>query len=97
MFATSIDTGTGLVMKFDSIKFAVVLLFISTAVSRADERPQTIVAFGDSTTASRGPLNIYTDVLRTELSVGGETVRVAIPESVETTPIRHDGGFSQMY
>jgi lysophospholipase L1-like esterase len=36
----------------------------------------TIVAFGDSTTASRGELKVYADILRQELPDRGQSVRV---------------------
>ena len=42
----------------------------------ADDGPQTIVAFGDSTTAERGPLKIYVDLLQKELPIAGNSVRI---------------------
>jgi lysophospholipase L1-like esterase len=60
-----------------------ILLFVlfaachpSAELLHADDATHTIVAFGDSTTAKRGPLPIYSDILRTELPIHGLAVRV---------------------
>jgi lysophospholipase L1-like esterase len=63
--------------------FAVALgMVVSTAQGRAGEspasqqRPLTIVAFGDSITAPRGKLRVYPTLLEEELTARGRKVRV---------------------
>ncbi len=46
-------------------------LLTSCLLHAADNSPVTIVAFGDSTTAPRGPLRVYADILRDELPKHG--------------------------
>lgn len=62
---------------------AVALILLSTPQVSLAEKPRigssklTVVAFGDSTTAPRGPLIVYADILRKELaSVGLKSTRV---------------------
>lgn len=51
------------------------LWFLPTPKTEAADEI-TIVTFGDSTTASRGELNVYSDILRAELPERGMPVRV---------------------
>lgn len=51
-------------------------LLAPSLLHAADTPPATIVAFGDSTTAPRGPLRVYADILRDELPGQGVNARV---------------------
>lgn len=46
------------------------------AVTAANGNPYTIVAFGDSTTAPRGNLVVYSTLLQSELFAQGQPIRV---------------------
>lgn len=52
------------------------LLFLVAVFANGFAKAQTIVAFGDSTTAPRGKLEIYTGLLQKELTLGGKEVGV---------------------
>ena len=53
-----------------------VVLLASFGPSQADQQTRTLVAFGDSTTATRGELTVYAKLLQEELPQQGMPVRV---------------------
>lgn len=53
-----------------------VILFLTNDLPAADPKPATIVTFGDSTTAPRGPLVVYSTILAKELPQQGIPVNV---------------------
>jgi len=53
-----------------------ITLFLTNELSAADQKPTTIVTFGDSTTAPRGPLVVYSTILAKELPQQGIPVKV---------------------
>jgi len=60
--------------RLHTAKQLALLLILSGAVSAA-ENTITIVTFGDSTTAPRGPLKVYSQILQEEFSPHGQSVR----------------------
>lgn len=66
--------------------FFAVALFTGTA--SAEDQVHTIVAFGDSTTAPRGPLRVYAARLQQQLSTRGQNVRI-INSGVGGNTTRH--------
>jgi lysophospholipase L1-like esterase len=65
-------------MSMTSVKLTrlVLLLFAVSCNSLAAQEPTTLVVFGDSTTAKRGELKIYAEILQEELPQKGLPVRV---------------------
>ncbi|MFV0443749.1 MAG: GDSL-type esterase/lipase family protein [Planctomycetaceae bacterium] len=59
-----------------SLVMAVSLAAACQWAPAADDDGLTVVAFGDSTTAARGALPVYADILSRELTVSGRPVRV---------------------
>ena len=53
-----------------------VVLLALVSLSKADQQTRTLVAFGDSTTAPRGELIVYSKLLQEELPGRGMPVRV---------------------
>ncbi len=58
------------------LKFITFLLLILSGALLSAEEKTTIVAFGDSTTAKRGKLKIYADILQKELPPKGVSTKV---------------------
>jgi lysophospholipase L1-like esterase len=60
----------------ETAKRITLLLVLSSSVLATEEREISIVTFGDSTTATRGPLKVYSQILQEELPQNGQSVRV---------------------
>ncbi len=61
------------------LRRAVILLLLAggtAALAATAPRVPTLVAFGDSTTATRGPLAVYAQLLARELPAAGQPIRV---------------------
>lgn len=63
------------VFRFACSLLAIALLIVCP-LNAADKEPVTIVTFGDSTTATRGPLVVYSMILQKELPQQGLPVKV---------------------
>lgn len=63
-------------MKISEVSRLFAVLLVLTSPGLADDETRTLVAFGDSTTATRGELKVFANLLQDELPKRGLPVRV---------------------
>ena len=63
-------------MKISEVSRLFAVLLVLTSPGLADDETRTLVAFGDSTTATRGELRVFANLLQDELPERGLPVRV---------------------